>query len=118
MNLLLSIIAVVLFLLIEPFNFIFVVFLKRKFKWSRLNGYFRNLAIGVDRFGNYQFRSLFNVLFKTDKGYEFGNFNETVSSALGKNQRDNTLTKIGLILVGVLDFLDENHCLNSINENI
>ena len=114
MNLLLSIIAVVLFILIEPLNFVFVVIIKR----HKASGYFRNLAVGIDRFGNYQFRTLFNALFRLENGYKFGNFNETVSSVLGKNQRDNTLSKIGWLLVNILDFIDENHCLNSINDNI
>lgn len=118
MNLLLSIIAVVLFILIEPFNFIYVVFIKEKFKWNRLSGYFRGLAVGIDRFGNYQFRGLFNTILRTENGYQFGNFNETVSSALGKNQRDNTLSVLGKQIVKFLDFLDENHCLNSINNTI
>ena len=43
---------------------------------------------------------------------------ETISSALGKNQRDKTLSKKGKLLVKILDFLDENHCENSINNNI
>lgn len=114
MNLILSIIAVVLFILIEPLNFVFVVIIKK----HKASGYFRSLAVGVDRFGNYQFRTLFNAILRTEQGYEFGNFNETISSALGKNQRDNTLTKVGRVLVSILDFIDKNHCLNSINENI
>jgi len=114
MNLLLSIIAVVLFILIEPLNFVFVVIIKG----HKASGYFRSLAVGIDRFGNYQFRTLFNAILKTEQGYEFGNFNETISSVLGKNQRDNTLTKAGRVLVDILDFIDENHCLNSINEKV
>ena len=49
-------------------------------------------------------------------GYQFGVIGETISSALGKNQRDKTLTTTGKILVFILDFLDENHCENSIKE--
>lgn len=117
-NLTLTIIAVVLFMLIEPVSFIYVNFIKKPFNWRRLSGYWRDLAVGIDRFGNYQFRTLFNTLFRLENGYKFGNFNETVSSVLGKNQRDNTLSKIGWVLVNILDFIDENHCLNSINDNI
>ena len=34
----------------------------------------------------------------------------------GKNERDKTLSKKGKLLVKILDFLDENHCENSIKE--
>jgi len=53
---------------------------------------------------------------RIDGGYEFGKTGETISSALGKNQRDNTLTNCGKILVTILDFLDKNHCKKSIKE--
>lgn len=118
MNLILSIIAIALFCVIEPFNFIYVVFIKKKFKWKRLSGYFRTLAVGIDRFGNHHFQSLFNYLFVAENGYQFGNFNETVSSALGKNEHFGKLTKSGKILVAVLNLLDKNHCQKSINWNI
>jgi hypothetical protein len=51
-----------------------------------------------------------------NNGYQFGNINETISSALGKNKRDNTLTKVGLLLCYILDSIDENHCIKSIQE--
>ena len=41
---------------------------------------------------------------------------QTISSALGKNERDKTLSKKGKLLVKILDFLDKNHCQNSIKE--
>lgn len=118
MNLILNFIAIVLFCIIEPFNFVYVVFIKKKFSWERLSGYFRTLAVGIDRFGNHHFHSLFNKLFIVDGGYEFGNFNETVSSALGKNQHFGKLSNTGKLLVAILDFLDKDHCLKSMNWNI
>ena len=41
---------------------------------------------------------------------------ETISSALGKNQRDGTLTKIGRALVWILDKIEKEHCKKSIKE--
>ena len=79
-------------------------------------GYWRTDAINLDRYGNYSYRTILNAFLKTKNGYEFGNFNETISSALGKNERDKTLTKKGKLLVKILDFFDENHCQNSIKE--
>ena len=36
---------------------------------------------------------------------------------LGKNQRDNTLSKLGYKLVKLLDSLDPNHCLKAIKKD-
>ena len=41
---------------------------------------------------------------------------ETISSVLGKNQRDNTLSFAGKVLVFILDTIDKNHCKKSIKE--
>ena len=70
----------------------------------------------LDLLGNVTIFNWLWFLFKTKDGYKFGNFNETISSALGKNQRDKTLTKCGKILVSILDFLDKNHCQKSIKD--
>ena len=117
-NFVLVILAKVLYLTVEPINFIYVIFVKKKFTWKRLNGYFREEALAIDRFGNSQYRSLFNSWFVKEKGYQHGNINETISSVLGKNQRDETLTKFGMLITKILDRMDENHCKESINENV
>ena len=118
MNFILVILAKVLYLAVEPINFFYVIFIKKKFYWKRLNDYFREEAVAIDRFGNYQYRSLFNALFVKENGYKHGNINETISSVLGKNQRDETLTKFGMLITKILDRMDENHCKESINENV
>ena len=117
-NFILVILAKLLYLAVEPINFFYVIFVKKKFTWKRLNGYFREEAVAIDRFGNYQYRSLFNALFVADGGYQHGNINETISSVLGKNELYGRLTKAGKILVKVLNFIDKDHCLKSINENV
>ena len=61
-------------------------------------------------------KDLFNIALKNKGGYQFGKEGETLSSVLGKNQRNGTLTKVGLTLVFVLDKIDPNHCLKSIDE--
>ena len=70
----------------------------------------------LDLLGNVTIFNWLWFLFKTKDGYKFGNFNETISSALGKNERDKTLSKTGKLLVKILDFLDKNHCIKSIKE--
>jgi hypothetical protein len=114
MGIVLFLVAVVLFIPLTVINF-FCVLYKYKIKWSTINGFFRETAIDIDRFGNRNFRTLLNLTLQNN-GYKFGNINETISSALGKNKRDNTLTKAGLLLCYILDSLDENHCINSISE--
>ena len=114
MGIVLFLVAVALFIPLTFINF-FCVLYKYKIKWSTINGFFRETAIDIDRFGNRNFRTLLNMTLQNN-GYKFGNINETISSALGKNKRDNTLTKAGLILCYILDSLDENHCINSISE--
>lgn len=117
-NLILVILAKLLYLVFEPISFVYVNFFKKKFTWKRLNGYFREQAVAIDRFGNSQYRSLFNALFVADGGYQHGNINETISSVLGKNEYFCTLTKKGKILVKVLNFIDKDHCAKSIDWDV
>ena len=107
MGVILFLVAYLLFLPLTIFNALNV----------RKKGYFLNTAINIDRFGNREFRfSLNKYLIKENSPFKFGNIEETISSVLGKNQRNRTLTKVGLTLVFVLDKIDPNHCLNSIDE--
>ena len=114
MGIVLFLVAVILFIPLTFINF-FCVLYKYRIKWSTINGFFRETAIDIDRFGNRNFRTLLNMTLQNN-GYQFGNINETISSALGKNKRDNTLTKVGLLLCYILDSIDENHCIKSISE--
>lgn len=81
-------------------------------------GYFRSSAVNLDKYANREFRTLWNKTLKKENGYKFGNENETISSALGKNERDKTLTKTGKVLVWILDKIDNNHSIKSINEKV
>ena len=101
----LFIIAYVLFLPLSIINWFFV---KDK------SGYFKSSAVNIDKFGNREFRTLFNKTLVT--GHRFGDINETISSVLGKNQLTGTLTKLGLVLVWILDKIDKDHCFKSINK--
>ena len=107
-GLFLFLLAWALFLPLSLLNFLTVAI---KFKDL---GYFKSSAVNLDRFGNSEFRTLFNLTLKKKEGYKFGNMEETISSVLGKNQRDNTLSFAGKVLVWILDLLDKNHCKKSI----
>lgn len=120
MGLFLYIIATILFLPLTVVNIIAVVwknFWEKGF-WKTIDGYFFTGAVDIDRFGNHNFRTLWNATLRKSRGYPFGNINETISSALGKNQRDKTLSILGKFLAWVLDKIDKNHCKNSINNDI
>ena len=110
-NILLFLVA---WILIPPLTVWNLIIVNRKY--GNTKGYFRSTALSIDIWANREFRTLWNDKLRIDGGYEFGRENETISSALGKNQRDKTLTKCGKILVAILDFLDKNHCQKSIKE--
>ena len=114
------ILTFIAFLLFKPLSFInfFAVLYKYGVSLKTINGFFRQTAIDTDRFGNHNLRTLLNSTLITSEGYPFGNFKETISSALGKNQRDKTLTKTGVFICKILDFIDKEHCLKSINNNV
>lgn len=61
-------------------------------------------------------QDIFNDIFTIKNGYQFGNEDKTISSILGKNERLQTLSGLGKMLVGFLNFIDPNHALNSIEE--
>ena len=48
---------------------------------------------------------------------KFGNPDETISSVIGKNKRANALTKTGRALSFLLDWVDSNHSLKSIEDD-
>ena len=77
-------------------------------------GIFRSVAIGIDQIGNSVCRDLFNRCLITSSWYKFGKVQETISSVLGKNQETWTLTCLGRAVVGVLDWIDKDHCRESI----
>lgn len=112
-------IAVVLFVILQPINFIYVVFFKLRSNSSlikRISGYFRVTAIAIDRFGNVNFKALLNatLIREVEQGFSFGDYHETISSCLGKNQLYGNLTYVGKVLTWILDALDKNHCVKSV----
>lgn len=116
MGILLFIIATILWIPLTIFNWIIVAY-----KYGLSNNYFLETATDIDRFGNINFRSFLNWSMQKD-GYEFGDVRETISSALGKNERDKKLTRFGKIIVNILYFIDKKnqdkggHCIASIKE--
>ncbi len=73
------------------------------------------IAISIDQLGNVIMQHLLNLLWVKKGGYKFGNRDETISSALGKNKQNNTLTGFGKSIDKILDIIAANHSLNSID---
>ena len=83
--------------------------------WDK--NYFRDTALSLDRFGNREFRTLFNKILIKENGYQFGNPLQTISEVLGYNELNKTYTKLGLFIIKFLNFIDKNHCQKAIDNN-
>lgn len=118
MGLLLYVLASILWIPLTIINLVLVLikYLKTQSFLKVIDGFFLSTAVDIDKFGNRNFRTLFNATLKKSNGIAFGKMDETISSVLGKNQRDNTLSKTGKILANLLDWIDTDHCKKSIKD--
>ena len=113
-GLILFLIAIFLFLPLTGINIVLVLI--KNPTWKSLDEYFFQTALDIDRFGNRNFRTLLNNSLIKDSIHKFGDPRETISSVLGKNERDETLTVTGVLLVKLLNAIDKDHCKKSIKE--
>lgn len=116
----LAIVSVFLAMILFPLGLLITFFInlyKRRwsFSFKRLDQQFLSIATSVDASGNVVCKDLFSLILIQKGGYEFGKRKETISSVLGKNQRDGTLTGLGIWVANTLDKIDPNHCLKSID---
>lgn len=115
-GILLFFISIFLFIFTIPLGFIYGIFHGLFTKGIvGLGEYLLKIAISIDQLGNVGMQHLLNLLWIKKGGYKFGNRDETISSALGRNNKLGTLTKFGAAIDKLLDFLDKNHSLNSID---
>lgn len=78
-----------------------------------------SMAVSLDCFGNVVCDDLFNLTLIMPKSVnKFGNRKETISSVLGKNQEDKTLTWLGQVICYFLNIIQKNHTEKSIDNNI
>ncbi|MEI7510103.1 MAG: hypothetical protein WCJ62_11645 [Flavobacterium sp.] len=76
-----------------------------------------DLAIAKDQYGNALGKYVWNGLLITKHSkHLFGNIDETISSVIGKNKRDRTLTFLGIFVENILEAIDPNHSENAIDE--
>jgi 8-oxo-dGTP pyrophosphatase MutT (NUDIX family) len=80
-----------------------------------LGEYLLKIAVSIDQLGNVMMQHLLNLLWIRKGGYRFGNRDETISSALGRNKKLGMLTFFGRGIDSFLDAIDPNHSLNSID---
>tara|TARA_R110000751_G_scaffold219865_1_gene322558 strand:+ start:27 stop:413 length:387 start_codon:yes stop_codon:yes gene_type:complete len=115
-ELIILVVAIVLLYLLLPIVALFMI-LKYFFTGDkrRLSVWFFRTAREIDVFANVNGAEFFDAIFIINGGYKFGNPKETISSVIGKNQRDKTLSIAGKLLRHMLDRIDKNHCLKSIN---
>lgn len=115
-GLLLFLISVVLLFITGPLGFLYGILHGLFTKGFRGFGeYLLKIAVSIDQLGNVLMQHLLNLLWIKKGGYLFGNRDETISSALGKNKAQGTLTGFGKAIDAILDLIDPNHTLNSID---
>ncbi len=113
---LLFLISIVLLFVTGPLGIIYGFFHSLFSKgFKGLGAYLLEIAISIDQLGNVLMQHLLNTLWVKKGGYKFGNRDETISSALGRNKQLNTLTTFGKGIDKLLDQIDPNHSLNSID---
>jgi hypothetical protein len=116
----LYIVALFLAFILTPIGIIFTFiksFYNNSFKDAvkNLNLQFKTIAISIDQYGNVVCKDLFNfTLITKDSKYLFGNEDDTISKIIGYNKIDNTLSKTGIVVESILNFLDKNHSLKAI----
>jgi len=118
-ELVILIIAIILLYLLLPVVALFMI-IKYLFTGNKrmLSVWFYRTAKEIDIFANVNGSEFFDAIFITNGGYRFGNPKETISSVIGKNQRYKTLSIAGHLLRWMLDKIDYNHCINSINDDV
>ena len=116
----LYIVALFLAFILTPLGIVFTFvksFYKNSFKDAikNLNLQFRTITISIDQYGNVVCKDLFNyTLITKESKYLFGHEDDTISKVIGYNKLNNTLSKTGIVVENILDFLDSNHSLKAI----
>ena len=117
-NWMLAVTALILFIILFPIGMLYSIYRTINKSTSITEGISKtlfNLALGLDQLGNSYCYLLFNDLFIINNTiHPFGNSDETISSVLGKNKLINNLSTIGKLLDKILDIIDSNHTIKSI----
>ena len=109
-NLILFLVAYILAFVLFPIGFFYALVTFRVSK----SKYLFNLAFAIDKLGNAVLGVAMNDILKKKGGLNFGNYDQTISYALGRNQQLGTLTRAGKMVAAVLDWIDKDHCANAV----
>jgi len=109
-NLLLFLIAYILAFVLFPLGFVYALF---TFRVSKAK-YLFNLAFAIDKLGNATLGVIMNDVLKKKGGVSFGNYDQTISYCLGRNQQLKTLNALGRGVANMLDFFDKDHCAKAV----
>lgn len=118
MGLILYIISLLLGLMVNPALIVLnVLFYILTLNFKGLDNYFFRMAVSKDQEGGTSGNKVFDfLLLKKHSKHRFGNPDETISSVLGKNQQLGTLAFLGRGLNNILQWLDKNHSVKSIEQ--
>jgi len=116
-GLILFLTARILTYIIYPFGFTYSILLTLfKSGYKEVDDYLFKCAIAEDQRGNTYLSKLFNDVLIKVGGHRFGDPDETISSVLGKNQLTKTLSIFGRLLNRVLNKIEDNHSVKSIEK--
>ena len=103
--------AIIISIILFPIGFILRMFYPKRGK------YLYRIAIGIDQLGNVVCANLFNIiLIRSCSEHKFGDEDETISSVIGKNKLAGTLTFMGWLLDALLDAIQKDHTILSIED--
>lgn len=105
MGLFLALIAAQLFFVIAPFGMIWGAAKNMMGVSEKMMG----IALALDMAGNLICGEFFNDLMLKKKLHPFGLPNETISAVVGYGAIANDLTKLGLLLAAMLNYVDPYH---------
>lgn len=98
--------------------FIGITLINKKKAIPYYSTYIRQIAYSLDQLGNVLCKELFDFFLIQKKSINlFGNPDETISSVLGKNELNKSLTIVGKALVWILNKLDYEHTKKAIEED-
>jgi len=104
---LLFIISLIMLYILAPIGLFYAMLKPKRGK------YLYRVAFSIDQTGNAICGKCFNDILILKNGFSFGHPDHSISSVLGVNQYNGTLSKFGNIICTLLDRLDENHCIKA-----
>lgn len=115
MGILFFILSSFLQLALTPILLLYSFFKYGSFK--EMDDHYKQIAISKDQLGNVIGKYFWNNFFTKGQSYSYGNPDETISSATGKNKQKGTLSKTGILFDRFLSLFQKNHSIRSIEKD-